>query len=143
MKQLFSILVVGLALHSFAWAADLQSDLMAKEEALFNAWGKKDAETFKKYVAEDAVQIGSSGSYMNLESILKAMGAQSCDMHGFGAQDIAMRKLSPDVVVLNYTLTQAGTCDGEALSPRMSVTSIYVQKDDRWMSTHYHESPIA
>lgn len=142
MKRLLSVLALGLMLAPFAWAADLESKLMKKEEMLWTAWGKKDAETFKKHVTGDAVQIGSSGSYNGLESILKAMGRQSCDMRNFGAQDVAMRKLSQDVIVLNYTLTQEGTCDGKKLSPRMSATSIYVQKDGHWKSTHYQESPI-
>lgn len=142
MKQLLSIVALGLMLTSTVWAADLQSDLIAKEEKLFTAWGKKDAETYKKHLTEDAVQIGSSGSYSGLESILTAMGKQSCDMRNFGAKEVAMRKLSQDVVVLNYTLTQEVTCDGKKLPTRMSATSIYVQKGGRWMSTHYHESPI-
>ncbi len=142
MRQLLSIFALGLVFTSIAWAADLQSELMTKEEMLFTAWGKKDAETFKKHLTEDAVQIGSSGSYSGLESILKAMGKQSCDMRNFGAKDVVMRKLSQDVVVLNYTLTQEVTCDGKKLPTRMSATSIYVQKGGRWMSTLYHESPI-
>ena len=142
MKQLLSIVALGLMLTSSAWAADLQSELMTKEEMLFTAWGKKDAETFKKHLTEDAVQIGSSGSYSGLESILKAMSNQSCDMRNFKAQQVAMRKLSQDVVVLNYTFTQEGTCNGEKLPTRLSATSIYVQKGGRWMSTHYQESPI-
>lgn len=142
MKHVLSTFALGLMLTSFAWAADLQSDLMTMEKTLWTAWGKKDAETFKKHLTKDAVQIGSSGSYSGLESILKAMGTQSCDMRNFGAQDVAMRKLSEHVVVLNYTLTQEGTCDGKKLSPRMSATSIYVKKDGDWMSTHYQESPI-
>lgn len=142
MKQLLSIFTLGLVFTSFAWAADLQSELMTKEEMLFTAWGKKDAETYKKHLTEDAVQIGSSGSYSGLESILKAMGKQSCDMRNFGAKDAVMRKLSQDVVVLNYTLNQEVTCDGKKLPTRMSATSIYVQKGGRWMSTLYHESPI-
>jgi uncharacterized protein (TIGR02246 family) len=141
-KQLCSVFALGLVLSSFAWAADLQSDLMKKEEMLWTAWGKKDAATFEKYLTEDAVQIGASGSDFSRESILRSMEMQSCDMRNFGAQDVAMRKLSDDVIVLNYTLTQEGECNGKKLSPRMSATSIYVQKDGRWLSTHYQESPL-
>jgi len=133
---------VGLMLGSTAWAADLQSELMAKEEMLFTAWGKKDAEAFKKNLTEDSVQIGSSGSYSGRGSILKAMGTQTCDMRNFDAQDVVMRKLSQDVIVLNYTFTQEGTCNGKKLPARLSATSIYVQKDGQWKSALYHESPI-
>jgi uncharacterized protein (TIGR02246 family) len=142
MKHVFSAVALSFMLTSLAWAADLQSELMTKEESLWTAWGKKDAETYKKHMTDDAVQIGSSGSYRGLESILKAMGTVSCDMRNFGAEDVAMRKLSQDVVVLNYTLTQEGTCDGQKLAPRMSATSIYVQKNGHWMSTHYQESAM-
>ena len=142
MKQLLSIFALGLVLTSYAWASDLQSELMAKEELLWTAWGKNDAETFKKNLTKDAVQIGSSGSYSGLDSILKAMGTESCDMRNFNAQQVAMRKLSEDVIVLNYTFTQEGTCNGEKLPPRLSATSIYVNNGGQWMSTHYQESPI-
>jgi hypothetical protein len=141
MKQLLSIFALGLSLTSLAWAADLQSELMAKEEMLWTAWGKKDASTFKNNLTEDAVQIGSSGSYSGLDSILKAMGTQTCEMRNFDAKDVGMRKLSQDVVALNYTYTQEGKCNGEKLPPRLSVTSIYVNKGGKWTSAHYHESP--
>ena len=109
---------------------------------LFTAWGKKDAETFKKNMTADGVQIGSSGVYKDLESILKAMGKQSCDMRNFRAEGVAIRKLSQDVVVLNYIFTQEVTCDGKKLPSRLAATSIYVQKGGNWLSTLYHESPI-
>jgi uncharacterized protein (TIGR02246 family) len=115
---------------------------MAKEEALWTAWGKRDAETFRKNLTSDAAQIGSSGAYTGLESILDAMGKQSCSMSNFDADKIQMRRLSKDVIVLNYAYTQKGACNGVALPARVMATSIYVQKEGRWLSAHYHESPL-
>ena len=143
MKKIALILAISFLPTAIAWAADLQSDLMAKEELLWTAWGKNDAETFRKNVAGDAVQIGSSGAYDSLEAILQAMNKQSCSMSDFDARDVKMRKLSGEVIVLNYTYSQKGICNGDSLPPRLSVTSIYVQKEGRWMAAHYHESPLS
>lgn len=97
MKKIALILAVSLMCTAIAWAADLQSDLMAREELLWAAWGKNDAETFRKNVTDDAVQIGSSGAYGSLEAILQAMNTQSCSMSEFEARDVKMRRLSGDV----------------------------------------------
>jgi len=142
MKWPISVFALGLTCISIAWAADVQSELMAKEEMLWTAWGRQDAESFKSNLTQDAVQIGSSGSYTGLDSILKAMSAQSCEMRNFDAKNVTSRELSPDVVVLNYTYTQEGTCNGRTLPAHLSATSIYVRKDGKWKSAHYHESPL-
>jgi len=142
MKQLLTILGIGLLFPPLAWSGDLQSELMAKEQMLWTAWGAKDAEAFRNNLTADSVQIGSAGIYNGLDAILTAMSSQKCDMRNFDAQDVEMRRLGRDVVVLNYTFTQEGVCNGDKLSPRLSATSIYVQKGESWLSAHYHESPI-
>jgi uncharacterized protein (TIGR02246 family) len=142
MNKLLSVVVLGFTTLSMAWAAELQSELMLKEEMLWTAWGKQDAEAFRSNLTQDAVQIGSSGSYTGLEAILKAMSTQSCDMRNFAARDVASRELGTDAIVLNYTYTQEGACNGEKLPPQLSVTSIYVRTNGEWKSAHYHESPL-
>jgi uncharacterized protein (TIGR02246 family) len=115
---------------------------MAKEELLWTAWGKRDTETFKKNLTGDAVQIGPSGAYSGRESILQAMGRQSCNFTDFDPENVEMRQLSKDVIVLSYAYAQKGTCNGDPIPARVMATSIYVQKDGRWLAAHYHESPL-
>lgn len=143
MTRLFATLALMLGLALPAAAADLQADLMAQEKILWSAWGKRDGEPSRKYLAVDAVSvIAGVPPASGLDAIVKDVTTNTCEMKSFTHQSPKLRKLGADVSVLTYTATQDTTCDGKRLPSKLFVTAIYVRQKGKWMQTHYQETPI-
>ena len=60
MRKTIVAVAIGLAFAPLAYAADLQTELMATEKALRTAWGKEDGEPFKKVLTADALELVAS-----------------------------------------------------------------------------------
>jgi uncharacterized protein (TIGR02246 family) len=136
-------LILISALSPLAWAADLQSDLMANVKSAWAAWGKKDIETYRKYLTEDAVEIVvDSKPVRGRDAIIKNIQGQSCKLNNIAFEDVKMRRLGEDAAVLSYTVKLDASCDGKPLPPKLAATNIFEQQNGKWLSTSYQETPI-
>jgi len=126
-----------------AIAADVESQVLAKEKSLWEAWKNKDGEAFRKSVTADSVQIIADGApVFGRDAIVKAMTAQNCTLRSFSLADEQAHRLAPTVVMVTYTATQDGTCDGAALTPKLHSMSIYVLQKGKWLERYYQETPV-
>ena len=66
----------------------------------------------------------------------------TCELKSFDFSGAKLRQVAPGVAILSYTATQDTTCEGAKLPPKLQVTSVYVQKDGKWLSANYQETPI-
>ena len=138
-----TLLPLMLLLAAVPAMAGLQEDLLAMDKAQWTAFGKKDGEVFRKSVTPDAVQtVAGSGTLAGRDTIADAIAGLSCDLKSFEFKDVKLRQLTPDVAILSYTATQDTTCDGTKLPPKLFVTSVYVKKNDKWLSANYQETPV-
>jgi uncharacterized protein (TIGR02246 family) len=144
MKTAIATLVLSmLLLAAVPAAAGLQEDLVAMDKAQWTAWSKKDGEVFRKTLTPDAVQIvAGSGALAGRDTIADAVAGLSCDVKSFDFQDVKLRQLTPDVAILSYTATQDSTCDGAKLPAKVQATSVYVQKNGKWLSANYQETAV-
>jgi uncharacterized protein (TIGR02246 family) len=143
MKKMSAMLLLMVALVAPALAADLKADLMAVENTLWTAWGKKDGEPFKTALTTDAVEIVAGTPRMTgRDAIARNIGAMSCDLKSFDLHDADLRELSKSVVVLSYVATQVASCDGQKLPSKVNSTSIYVKQGGKWLQTSYQETPL-
>lgn len=125
-----------------AIAADVESEVLAKEKSLWAAWQKKDGEAFRKAVTSDSVQIIADGApVVGRDAIVKAMTSQDCTLRSFSLSDEHAHRLAPTVIMLTYSATQDGTCDGQALTPKLHSMSIYVLQKGQWLERYYQETP--
>ncbi len=54
-----------------------------------------------------------------------------------------VHRITSDTALLSYKASQDATCDGNKISARVLVSSVYVNRDSKWMAVCYHESPVA
>jgi uncharacterized protein (TIGR02246 family) len=124
-------------------AADLKSDLMAREKAFWTAWGKKDGAAFKTGLTADAVEVVAGyGPIAGRDAIAKSISALPCELRSFDFKDPTLRRLSSTVVILSYTATQDATCDGKKMPPKLHAMSVYVKQSGKWKNANYQETPI-
>ena len=137
------ILVLALVCVAPAGAADLKADLMAKEKASWIAWGKKDADTFGKFLDAGYRSVsGNEAPTVGKEANLKTLNANSCEVRNISFENVAVRQLGQDVAVVAYTAAVDTTCKGKNQEEKVAVTSVWHQQNGAWLNTDYHESPI-
>ncbi|HEX2465348.1 MAG TPA: nuclear transport factor 2 family protein [Thermoanaerobaculia bacterium] len=138
-----ALLSLMLAFAAGPASAGLQEDLLAMDKAQWTAWGKKDGATAGKYITEDHVQvIAGIGAVAGRDAVVKATNGLTCELKSFDFSGAKLRQVAPGVAILSYTATQDTTCDGTKLPPKLQVTSVYVQKDGKWLSANYQETPV-
>ncbi len=124
-------------------AADLKEDLLAREKQSWKDWADKKGDAFRASAVEDYVQVVAGfGPSTGREAVAKAIEGHDCVMKSFAFTDVTLRQPAPNVAVLNYVATQDTTCGGVALPKKVFSTAMWIQKDGKWMSYSYQETPI-
>jgi uncharacterized protein (TIGR02246 family) len=140
MLALFSVMI---AFAAGPASAGLQEDLLAMDKAQWTAWGKKDGAAAGKYITEDYVQVVAGfGTTVGRDAVVKATNGLTCELKSFEFTDAKLRQVAPGVAILSYQASQDTTCDGAKLPPKLQVTSVYVQKDGKWLSANYQETAV-
>ncbi|MBP1643968.1 MAG: nuclear transport factor 2 family protein [Acidobacteria bacterium] len=143
MKRLFAALLLLAAAVAPAAAAGLQDDLLAREKALWTAWGEKQGAPTRAQTVEDYVQVVAGvGMTAGREAVASAIEKHTCVMKSFTFQDARLRQPAPDVAILTYVANQDTTCDGQALPGKVFATSIWVRQGGNWVGYSYQETPI-
>jgi uncharacterized protein (TIGR02246 family) len=143
MRTLSAALLLTLAMATPSMAGDLKDDLIALEKAAWTAWGKKDGQAFREFVAEDAVQaVAGAGVTSGREKIIAAVNSHNCVATSFDFKDVKARQLTPDLAIVSYTANQDTTCDGRKLPTQVYSTNVYAKQGGKWRSISYQETAI-
>ena len=142
MKRTFIAIALCTCAIGSAFAGDLKQQLIDTEKTLWTAWGAADPEPFRAHLTADATNVvAGAGVNTGLDAMLADIAAGGCTLNSFEFTDVVLKQPVSDVAILSYTATQDSTCDGHALPPKVYATSIYVQQDGVWKTTHYQETP--
>jgi hypothetical protein len=140
--------LVGLTLAAAAAPApaqaqdDLTDELEHIERSLWHGWATHDTAPFKENIVENSVQIGSWGMVAGKAAVLELIASHNCVLEDAQFSAWKAHQLSYDAALLTYHAMQKGSCDGEALPAKVSVSAVYIRHDDRWMSASYHETEL-
>lgn len=124
-------------------AADLKEDLLAREKQSWKDWADKKGDAFRASVVEDYVQVVAGvGASTGREAVAKGVEGHDCVMKSFDFTGVTLRQPAPSLAILNYVATQDTACGGVALPKKVFATSMWIQKDGKWLSYSYQETPI-
>lgn len=126
-----------------AVAADLQTELVAIEKSMWTAWGRKDAPTYTRLTTANYTVISDNEApVVGQEANVKAMKSHNCELRGVAFKDVTLHRVGQDAAVLIYTAKQDIVCDGKAQLPNFVASAVYQQQNGKWVTSHYHSSPI-
>jgi opacity protein-like surface antigen len=119
----------------------VKSTLVALEKQAWAAWSKKDANFFRTFLAEDAVNNGRGG-VENKEQIIRDVADSKCEVKGYALDDGSFKvtMLDADAAILTYRATQDFVCDGKPGPTPVWVSAVYVRRGGKWKNMLYHET---
>jgi hypothetical protein len=132
MKKLFSYTMIALlATIAVSIATPDKDGMMAKETAAWQAFKDKKADDFKKVVDGDMIGVYADGISDMTKELADMM---KWDMKSFTISDYKIHSDEKDVVVSNYTVTLAGTYDGQDASGTYNAGSVWKLEDGKWLA---------
>jgi hypothetical protein len=134
------MLAITLVAQDKAADAKLQSELFAKEKALWDAFFKKDLKAFQSVLADDGIFADGMGVTTKAEMI-KGISAVNCKINSYSFADQKMSRMDQDAVILTFKAAQDGVCDGQKIPATTYVTSTWVKRNGKWVGFSHTETP--
>jgi ketosteroid isomerase-like protein len=142
-----AVLLVTVALGGTACApppdiAQVKREIIARENASFAAWQRKDKAFYDEYWADDMTEFLPDSPGLTRKSEMMPRFdemAKRWQLDSLRIVDPEVR-LYGDVAVLTYTEAVAGKYDGQPSRYTGKVSMIYVKQRGSWRGVHYHES---
>src|SRR6266581_5470062 len=120
--------------------AQIQSNLIATEKKLWEAWKNKDVKPFKAALATDAINVNDTG-VDGKDATLKSIASSDCKVNSYSLSDFKLTMLSADVALLTYKGTQDATCGGTTVPAAVWASSVFVRRGGKWYAATHQETP--
>jgi hypothetical protein len=132
MKKVTSYTMIALlATIAVSIATPNMDAIMQNEKAAWQAYKDKKADDFKKVVDHDMMGIYAQG----ISDMTKEMtDMQKWDMKSFAINDYKILSDEKDVIVATYTVTLAGTYDGQDASGTYNAGTVWKQENGKWLA---------
>ena len=147
MKKLLLILFITIyPTHVALGQADVstdsktKADIIALEQAGWEAWKNKNPAWFQANTTSEVVAISSSG-VSNRAQMIKDLSA--CEVKSFALDNFTFVILEQDAATMTYTAKQDGICSGQKIPERVRSTVNYVRRGGKWLEAMYMETPIS
>src|SRR5207237_8964575 len=81
----------------------LTADLMTKEKALWDAWGKKDGKPFEESMNPDTVGVDAvNGISFGRDTAVKQVTTHNCEVKSYNLSDEKTTPIDKEAVTLTY-----------------------------------------
>lgn len=122
----------------------LAAQLMSAEQRLWDAWKDGKPEVWKQNLREDAVFFGQYGVAGKSELVEEQIHSlKSCKVESISLTEPRAIRLDDRSAILLYEAEQHAVCNGVAVQPRMHGSSVYVEREGKWLNVFRSEVPPA
>jgi uncharacterized protein DUF4440 len=123
-------------------AGELRSQLEDLEKQSWVAWKNRDGAFFERFLSEDHVELGPRGA-SNKAEVVATVNSPRCVVASFAVDTFSFTQFNEDTAMLAYHARQDTECSGKPLPSPVWVSSLYVKRNDRWLSALYQQTPAA
>jgi hypothetical protein len=120
--------------------ASVSATLMANEKQMLDAIVTHDAKAFFALVAPGTVTVNASG-YATIEDYRKSFDQMKAESQT--ATGMKVISLGSNTMLVTYKLDQAGTYMGQPFPPVVYATTIWKNKNAKWVAVFHQESTAA
>jgi hypothetical protein len=146
MKKTILIILYGLAITGVMMGqtksskeSKLEAQIIDIEKAGWNAFKTKDPGWFESNTTDDYLQITAEGTSTKTD-VIHAL--DDCNLKSFKLDDFMLVKLNKSALILIYTATQDGMCEGSKLPDKVKVAVNYVRRGGKWLEAFYMDTPV-
>ena len=138
-----ALAVAMLVMTSGAAAAqdDLADALMTIEKSLWQGWADADAAPFEAHLTDGAIGITPGGMTAGKAEQAAEIAAGGCEVESWELSSPAVHPVTDDVVIFTYEAVQQASCEGQDISGKLIVSSVYVNPGGEWKVASYQETP--
>ena len=146
MKKLIFIVLVIFVFTPLAFGqrerADkntLKETLIKLEKQSWEAWKQRDGKFFQGFLADDHVELGSSG-VTDKAAVVAGVASPGCVVKSFTVDKFQLTLFDAKTALLTYHAAQDTTCGGTAVPSPVWVSSLYVKRGKRWFNALYQQT---
>ena len=141
---LLSISNAAFAQSAAANNSAVEAKIQTIEKSLWEAWKNRDAKPFNEYATVDSINVNADGSVdRGREAMIKDLSNPACTVTSFSLSDFSYLWIDRDSVIVTYTGTVDGACDGHKLPTKVIASSVWSSKGGKWVTAFHQESPAA
>ena len=133
-----ALLLVSIA--ASAAPVSTHDHLIALEKGGWEAWKRKDAQTFASMLADDFYDIYLSGEVAGKKQLMD--GFTDADLLDYRLSNFHAVDLSKESIVLVYRAHVKGRVKAKVMEYDVDVTSAWAIRGGRWMSVFYRENLV-
>jgi ketosteroid isomerase-like protein len=135
------VLTIGLlTIEAAAQERKLQDALLAQETKLIQAINMKDRTVIAELLADEAMSISASRGRQTGNDIVASL--EKISFTDYKISEPKTISVSPDVAILTYKFSWTGGVTGQTPTTTTAyATSVWRQRDGRWRSVFYQETP--
>jgi hypothetical protein len=120
-------------------AAQLSSQLMEREKALWAALQRRDRAAWLTLLPQDYQQVDGDGTLANCEEAFDGFAKEPIEE--FSIHYLRGTPLGPDAFVVTYSISRKGDRAAQSSPPTFTASSIWVKRNGTWLKIHYQETP--
>lgn len=140
MKRMIAIFVFVL-IAAFAAQAQtaLETTLMAREKAAWDAFGKGDGKFFDSFLTADAMLVSEFGIAPKAQTV-KDINTKPCEIKSYKFNNFKVIVVNATTAVAVYEAEQDATCGGQPAPKKVYCSSVYVKQKGKWLGKFHQES---
>ncbi|MGB4847663.1 MAG: nuclear transport factor 2 family protein [Saprospiraceae bacterium] len=147
MKKIVMILTIALTAVTSSFSqsmnaknAKVEAQIIALEQAAWQAWKNNDATWVQMNSAEEFLSVNAEGVSTKAEVL--ASIPKDCKIKSFSLSDFTFAMTTKNTAHLTYIANEDGMCDGEKIPSKVRVGVTYIKRHGKWHEAFYVESTI-
>ena len=134
---LCSSLLLSRSKASFGENASLEQQVVAKEREGLDALKAGDVGHFGELTADDAIFVDAQGPATKAQVLQNVVGFRLTD---YAIENVHFVKISPDSGLIAYKITEKGLSHGKEFAVQVYVSSIWTQRENKWLCLFSQET---
>jgi hypothetical protein len=117
----------------------LEQTLVAAERQSWVAWQKRDGSYFQNFLAEDHVEVGTTGLATKAQ-VVAFVGSPACVVKSYSVDQFRVTRFDENTALLTYRAEQNTMC-GKTTAPSPAwVSSLFVRRKGKWVNALYQQT---
>jgi hypothetical protein len=143
---LCSLFVLGQSQKTAQFGATTASKSSALKDAIVSlekeswvAWKNRDGGYFAKFLSDDHVELGQQGPAGKAD-VVAFVGDKACVVNSYSLDKFNLTQITADTALLTYHATQDTQCNGHPVPSPAWASSLYVNRNGKWLNVLYQQT---